>query len=57
MNTAFEEVIDYAVDGIHKAEDLFMQNEEAMKTAGNIIRPLSILTCIIGFYLLFTPVI
>ena len=57
MNTAFEEVIDYAVDGIHEAEDLFTQNEEAMKTAGNIIRPLSILTCIIGFYLLFTPVI
>jgi hypothetical protein len=57
MNTAFEEVIDYAVDGIHEAEDLFMQNEEAMKTAGNIIRPLSILTCIIGFYLLLTPVI
>lgn len=49
MNTAFEEVIDYAVEGVHEAEDLFTQNEEAVKTAGNIIRPLSILTCIIGF--------
>lgn len=28
-----------------------------MRSAGNIIRPLSILGCMFGFYLLFTPII
>ena len=57
MNAAFEEVIDFVVEGIQEAEDIFNKNEESMKTVGNIIRPVSIVLCTIGFYLLFMPVI
>ena len=54
---AFEEVIDNASDGKKAGQDVLIANDESMKTAGNIIRPCSILTCILGHYLLFAPII
>lgn len=57
MNAAFEEVIDFVETGSHTHEALFKKNEEGMKTAGNIIRPVSIFASIAGWYLLFMPII
>ena len=57
MNAAFEEVIDFVEEGSHSPDVLFNKNEKFVKTAGSIIRPVSILACILGFYLLFSPVI
>lgn len=57
MNAAFEEVIDFVETGSHTSDALFKKNDEGMKTAGNIIRPLSIFASIAGWYLLFMPII
>jgi hypothetical protein len=57
MNAAFEEVIDFVEEGSHSPDNLFNKNADGMKTAGNIIRPVSIFACIFGFYLLFMPII
>jgi Transmembrane protein 43 len=53
----FEEVIDFVEERKIEAADMFKNNDEAMRSAGNIIRPLSILGCMFGFYLLFSPII
>lgn len=57
MNSVFEEVVDFTEEGHRASADMFKSNDEAMKSAGNIIRPCSIVACIFGFYLLFSPII
>lgn len=57
MNYAFEEVIYFAEDGHHESKDMFVKNDNAVKTAGNIIRPCSIAASVLGWYLLFAPII
>merc|ERR1712032_1737695 len=57
MNTMFEEVVDHATDGKVPAEQYFKDQEDALGTAGSVIRPLGIFLCIFGHYLLFSPII
>ena len=57
MNAAFEEVVDFAKEGSMSSDEILTTADESMKTAGNIIRPCSIVGCIFGFYFLFAPII
>ena len=53
----FEEVVDAAVDGNITSEQHFKAQEGFIGTATSIMRPVGIFLCILGFYLLFSPVI
>ena len=57
MHTMFEEVVDFARDGNTSQEAYFKEQEATIGLASKIIRPVGILLCIFGFYLLFSPVI
>ena len=57
MNTVFEEVVDHAEDGEKQHETYFADQESNLGTAAKIIRPTGIILCIVGHYLLFSPVI
>jgi hypothetical protein len=57
MNAAFEEVVDFVEEGSRTSEQILNSADDTMRTAGNIIRPCSIAGCILGFYLLFAPII
>jgi hypothetical protein len=57
MNLAFEEVIYFCDEGHKDADKMFNEHDSAMSTAGKIIRPSAIMTCILGFYCLFAPII
>jgi len=53
----FEEVVDAAVDGTTTSDQHFKAQEGFINTASSIIRPAGIIMCILGFYMLFSPVI
>jgi len=57
MNTLFEEVVDVARDGKLVAEQYFTEQEETLGNAAKCIRPTGIFLCILGHYLLFSPII
>lgn len=57
MNNAFEEVVDNFVDGIQTPEDYFNKQKETLEFANNVLRPTGVIMTILGFYLLFSPVI
>lgn len=57
MNHIFEEVVDFLEESHESADTIFKKHDAAVKTAGKIIRPVSIILTIIGFYLLFMPII
>ena len=57
MNSVFEEVIDLAQDGKKTYEDYFADQDSKLGTAAKCIRPTGIILCIVGHYLLFSPVI
>merc|ERR1712060_6797 len=57
MNTMFEEVVDVAVDGKLMPEQYFKDQEALLSTASSIIRPLGIFFHILGWYMLFSPII
>ena len=57
MNTLFEEVVDVARDGKLVAEQYFTDQEANVGSAAKCIRPTGIILCIVGHYLLFSPII
>ena len=57
MNETFEEVVDFVEEKKMSAEEMFKDHDDAMRKAGNVIRPLSMLMCVVGLYFLFSPVI
>ena len=54
---AFEEVVDHVVDAKETAAEYFSEQHKRIKMASRVVRPAGILATIIGFYLLFAPVI
>ena len=57
MNETFEEVVDFVDEEKVSAEEMFKDHDNAMRRAGNLIRPLSMLLCVLGIYFLFSPII
>ena len=57
MAYAFEEVVDMATDGLMSPEFYFKQQESKIGCAVTVIRVLGTIFCILGLYLLFSPVI
>ena len=57
FNVMFEEVVDHTADQQVSTGSYFDGQKDAVKSAGSCFRPLGIFLEILGFYLLFTPVI
>lgn len=57
MDTFFEEVVDFLEENHKPALEIFQKHDTTVKTAGNCIRPVAIFLTMLGFYLLFSPII
>jgi hypothetical protein len=57
MNFVMEEVIDGATDGTKEVEKFFEDQDDKVKIMEKLVRPGGILLSVIGWYLLFSPVI
>ena len=54
---AFEEVVDYATDGIETYENYFDGQEKLIASSASCVRYLGIFLTMFGIYLLFSPII
>lgn len=57
MGTLFEEVVHIISEKSESADDLLKQSDDFVKKAGMIMRPCAIFTCMLGFFLLFSPLV
>jgi len=57
FSVMFEEVVDRATDGKETKESYFESQQELVKQLNSVFRPLGIVATIMGFYMLFAPVI
>lgn len=56
MDTAFEEVVDHAADGSQTAKAYFDSEEVKLTWATRITRLLGIFLCVVGLWMIFTPI-
>lgn len=57
MKALFEEVIFFIEEKRTQCFEMLSRQDDTMKSAGNCIRPLGIFLSILGWYLLFSPII
>ena len=57
METAFEEVIDHASDGLQTAKSYFDHEEVKLIWATRMTRILGVLLSVMGLWMIFTPII
>jgi hypothetical protein len=57
MDTLFEEVVWMINEEDKTADVMLKQSDEAVQKLGNFMRPCAILTCMFGFFLLFSPIV
>jgi len=57
MDTLFEEVVYIIAEEDKEAEPMLKQSDEAVAKMGSISRPIAIFLCMLGFFLLFSPIV
>ena len=57
MNTPFADVVDLSTDGLMSPDFYFKQQQDQIGCAVTFLRIVGCLSCILGFYLLFAPII
>ena len=53
----FEEVVDLCTDGFVEGQNYFNDQDKDLEHAGNVIRPIGILLSVLGWWMLFSPII
>jgi hypothetical protein len=57
FSVMFEETVDMARDGTETKESYFDSQKELVEKLNKVFRPMGIVACIAGFYMLFAPII